>query len=36
MILPPFRYVRPKTAAEAVSLLDQIEGAAVLGGGQTT
>ena len=35
MILPPCRYGRPKTAAEAVSLLDQIEGAAVLGGGQT-
>lgn len=35
MILPPFRYVRPSSAAEAVSLLDQIEGAAVLGGGQT-
>ena len=35
MILPPFRYVRPTSASEAVSLLDDIEGAVVLGGGQT-
>lgn len=35
MILPPVRYVRPRTLAEAADLLADIDGAAVLAGGQT-
>ncbi|WP_128377191.1 FAD binding domain-containing protein [Streptomyces cavernae] len=35
MILPPVRYVRPQSVAEAASLLAAIDGAAVLAGGQT-
>jgi aerobic carbon-monoxide dehydrogenase medium subunit len=35
MILPPLRYHRPNSLAEAVSMLGSIEGAAVLAGGQT-
>jgi carbon-monoxide dehydrogenase medium subunit len=35
MILPPFRYLRPRSLDEAVSLLSGNDGAAVLAGGQT-
>ncbi|HEX2317040.1 MAG TPA: hypothetical protein VHJ17_25055 [Thermomonospora sp.] len=35
MILPPLRYLRPASLAEAVHLLDDLDGAAVLAGGQT-
>jgi aerobic carbon-monoxide dehydrogenase medium subunit len=35
MILPPFRYLRPRSLDDAVSLLAGNEGAAVLAGGQT-
>ena len=35
MVLPPFRYLRPESIGDAVSMLAAIEGAAVLAGGQT-
>ncbi|MGC9537484.1 FAD binding domain-containing protein [Streptomyces sp. UG1] len=35
MILPPLRYVRPRSVTEAAALLAEIDGAAVLSGGQT-
>lgn len=35
MILPPLRYMRPSTVAEAAEMLAEIDGAAVLAGGQT-
>jgi hypothetical protein len=35
MILPPLRYLRPDTVAEAVDLLADLDGAIVLAGGQT-
>lgn len=35
MIIPPVRYLRPGTLAEAVDLLATVDGAAVLAGGQT-
>ena len=35
MILPPLRYLRPHTVAEAVGLLAGVDGATVLAGGQT-
>jgi len=35
MILPPFRYLRPQSLDDALSMLVDIEGAAVLAGGQT-
>jgi carbon-monoxide dehydrogenase medium subunit len=35
MILPPFRYLRPRSLGDAVSMVAGTEGAAVLAGGQT-
>ncbi|MFC4472251.1 FAD binding domain-containing protein [Streptomyces xiangluensis] len=35
MILPPLRYVRPRTLPEATTLLTEIDGSAVLAGGQS-
>lgn len=35
MILPPLRYLRPRSVAEAVALLANLDGAIVLAGGQT-
>lgn len=35
MILPPLRYLRPLSVAEAVTMLTEIDGATVLAGGQT-
>lgn len=35
MIPPPFRYIKPDTAAQAVAILDEVESSTLLGGGQT-
>lgn len=35
MIIPPLRYLRPSTLAEAVEMLSTVDGATVLAGGQT-
>jgi aerobic carbon-monoxide dehydrogenase medium subunit len=35
MILPPLRYLRPRSVPEALALLSDVDGSAVLAGGQT-